>query len=431
MDKLPPEIIANVAAYCPAGRRSESEPCLAPYALISKQWQQVVERRIFSSLEIMSSEIKVFKTIFGAEKDRSLRRSALRRLRYSIESIPGIAEALSSSSKSERATVRQRNTDAALQSLKELYTTLDSWSINRSMTLEISLPRETSLPTGSMKTVPGTQLIKEFVIDSRALRTTALLTPIASQMIGLQEVQWQLDDWDKTMNSVSRRKKRYAQFLQPVQSSTKLVLWPSLARLEINFSLVAADGGWHFERDPNPGSDDGESSESSEEEEEEEDEDLVSRRIRMEQLHSAQEEEAKITNFEDEFDLELARGNDDPNDTEITDAFRIWPSKKLEFMLMNMARTAAQMPAMRVFTAGANMPFCAMHQRFEFFYLDSGKSHADCLWDFTHDSKHRHQRRLYWRVPGSWRMNEELEQAWRDVLGEDGVIDYHDWYGEA
>lgn len=221
-----------------------------------------------------------------------------------------------------------------------------------------------------------------------------------------------------------------AQFLQPVQSSTKLVLWPSLARLEINFSLVAADGGWHFERDPNPGSDDGESSESSEEEEEE-DEDLVSRRIRMEQLHSAQEEEAKITNFEDEFDLELARGNDDPNDTEITDAFRIWPSKKPEFMLMNMARTAAQMPAMRVFTAGANMPFCAMHQRFEFFYLDSGKSHADCLWDFTHDSKHRHQRRLYWRVPGSWRMNEELEQAWRDVLGEDGVIDYHDWYGEA
>jgi hypothetical protein len=212
MDKLPPEIIANVAAYCPAGRRSESEPCLAPYALISKQWQQVVERRIFSSLEIMSSEIKVFKTIFGAEKDRSLRRSALRRLRYSIESIPGIAEALSSSSKSERATVRQRNTDAALQSLKELYTTLDSWSINRSMTLEISLPRETSLPTGSMKTVPGTQLIKEFVIDSRALRTTALLTPIASQMIGLQEVQWQLDDWDKTMNSVSRRKKRYGKF---------------------------------------------------------------------------------------------------------------------------------------------------------------------------------------------------------------------------
>jgi hypothetical protein len=213
------------------------------------------------------------------------------------------------------------------------------------------------------------------------------------------------------------------QLFQPCQSFSNLPLWPCLRRLEITFSAMAADGGWLLERNPDPGSDNGEESDD------EEDESLVRRRIGLQRLHRVQEEEARSIDFEGEFDP----GSpllDNISDTSWSDNFRVWPSQKLEEILLNLTRTAAQMPALRILTAGLDMPFCAMHQRLELFYLASGETHADCLWLFTKDSEHRHQHRLYWRVPRSWRMNGELEQAWRVVLGEDGVIDYHDWYGD-
>lgn len=80
-------------------------------------------------------------------------------------------------------------------------------------------------------------------------------------------------------------------------------------------------------------------------------------------------------------------------------------------MAKQIIESSAQMPALRMLTAGIDMPSRAMHPKLELFYLASGETHADCLWDFTNDSEHRHQRRLHWRVPMSWRMNEELKQA--------------------
>ncbi|KAH0034886.1 hypothetical protein KCU78_g2165, partial [Aureobasidium melanogenum] len=197
-------------------------------------------------------------------------------------------------------------------------------------------------------------------------------------------------------------------------------MWSSLQRLEITFSAAAADGGWLLERDPDPnnyregGSDD------------EEDPDLVRQRRKLSRRHRLQEAEARTTDFDQEFESDW---EDNDLDFEVcySDYFRIWPSQKLERIFVNLARAAAQMPALRMLTAGlVDMPYIAMHQRLQLFYLASGETHADCLWDFTNDSEHRHQRRLYWRVPRSWRMNEELEQAWRVVLGEHGIVDYFD-----
>lgn len=212
------------------------------------------------------------------------------------------------------------------------------------------------------------------------------------------------------------------QFFQQSQLSSASTIWPSLSRLEINYSSMAADGGWYFERDPY---------DSEYIDETEDDSDMVSQRLIMERIHKSQEEKAKVTDFDQEYDPRATEEdeNQDLDDLDWADSFRVWPSPKLEAMLISMVKSAAQMPALKIFTVGSDMSFCAEYQLFQFLYLTPGETHADCLWDFAHDSKHRHQRRLYWRVPRSWRMNEELERIWRDLLGEDGVIDYHDWHG--
>ncbi|KAG9570323.1 hypothetical protein KCU71_g368, partial [Aureobasidium melanogenum] len=481
MDKLPPEIISEILGYCPRGRPSRGRPCLAPYALISKQWQQIVERLVFSSIRLKSSELGHFTDVYGDEAEEIHRRSALQQLKYTIEPTPGTDEALESEIATERAIARQEATEAVLFSLGELYSILSSWSTNKTITLEIGFPQETCISKAAIELIPRTELVKRFEFKSTAQRDPVLLASIASQMIGLQDIKWELDDYDKNINSVSRRKARYdfskqvqslveicpslrtielrfvnetpsdenivvpsillphvpvdhlSQSLKLLSSMTDLrtlvlhsvvlseqffqqskLSWPSLSRLEINYSPMAADGDWFFEREPNTVGI-------------EQYRNLVSRRLVLERIHKTQEDQAKITNFDQEYDP--ARQDDeteDLDDAEWGDVFRTWPSQRLEAMLISMVQVAGQMPALRIFTASADMPDCAPYQLFQFLYLVSGEIDAGCLRDFTGGSEHRHQRRLYWRVPSSWRMNEELGRAWSDLLGEDGVIEYHD-----
>lgn len=213
MDDLPTELIANIVAHCPINRNSRRRPCLAPYALISKRWQQVVERRLFKSLKIKGSELETFTAICGAGPQREHRRLALQRLEYSIECIPGVDETLKEKPASERAALRQENTYSALQSLDALSSVLRSWSTSRHITLELCLLVQTTFPPGLLNLIPRTKLVKEFVIYSMSPLTTALLEPIASRMDGLQEIKWVLPDGDDTTNSVARRKERYRKFL--------------------------------------------------------------------------------------------------------------------------------------------------------------------------------------------------------------------------
>lgn len=213
MDRLPTDILTRIVAFCPTGRPSRSEACLAPYALISKQWQKVVEQHVFSSVKLKFSELATFAAVYDAGLDREHRRSALQRLKYIIRSIPGTDEALASETSPERTVARQKDTQAALHALGEIYRLLSSWSINKPITLEIQFPQETTLPPDSMSSIPRTELVKRFVFESTFQLDTALLVPIASQMIGLQEIEWDLDDYDKSINSVFRRKARYGKFV--------------------------------------------------------------------------------------------------------------------------------------------------------------------------------------------------------------------------
>ncbi|KAI8957677.1 hypothetical protein F5Y11DRAFT_352322 [Daldinia sp. FL1419] len=72
MEKLPEGIIALVVSFLPP-------PGLAHYAVLSRQWQQAVERHAFSILNIESTDLDVFKRIVWANAKR---RTSLQRLRF-------------------------------------------------------------------------------------------------------------------------------------------------------------------------------------------------------------------------------------------------------------------------------------------------------------------------------------------------------------
>ncbi|KAK6004330.1 hypothetical protein QM012_008192 [Aureobasidium pullulans] len=209
MNSPPTELITSIVAYCLCGRPSEGEPGLSPFALISEQRQQVDEQRIFSSLNLKSSESKVFATVYGAGPEREHRKSALKRLKYSIESIPGIDERLRDNPAPERMAIRGRNACHALENLGALYSILNSWSTNNRIMLEIRLPGQIFRPKTLSDIILITKLIKRVEMDSTNLPSTTLLEPIAFRMQGLQEIKWWLFDHDVTSNSVSRRKRRY------------------------------------------------------------------------------------------------------------------------------------------------------------------------------------------------------------------------------
>ncbi|CAD0099886.1 unnamed protein product [Aureobasidium mustum] len=493
MNSLPIEVLTNIISYCPTGRPSRSHQCLGPYALVSRQWQQVVERRVFSSLKLRSSELDFFNTLYSAGGGREHRRSALRKLRFIIESIPGTHEALESEPPSERAAARYRDTEIAMHVLGKLYSVLSSWSLKKAIILEIEFPPETCLSKSAIDLISTTELVKRFEFHSTAQRDPILLVHIAARMHDLQEIKWELNDYDKSINSVSRRKARYdfakqlrslvetcsslrtielrfvnetpadesivvpsillprisldhlseslkllssmtrlttlvlhsvvisEQFFEQSKSSPKTPMWPSLSHVKINYSPMVADGGWFFEQEPSS-------------EDVERFWGLISRRIALERIHKTQEDKAKVIDFDQEYDSEPDEHEDQIDDedgylsdTEWADPFRIWPSQRLEAMLTMMAQTAAQMPALKVFAAGSDAPSCAPYQSFQFCYLMPGETHADDLWNFPREDQHKHKRRLYWQVPRSWRMQDDLELAWRHLLGPESIIDYRDW----
>lgn len=168
---------------------------------------------MFSSIRIKDSELALFEAMYGDEPNRLHRRSALQRLEYSTKSMSVTEEALGSKSASVTACVKKDNTDAVLRSLDALFSILKSWSTEKYLELEVTFPSDIVWSTMPERVVPITKLVKRFVVDSRNMFNTALLNSIATHMIGLQEIDWELDDWDKSTNSLARRKKRYGKLL--------------------------------------------------------------------------------------------------------------------------------------------------------------------------------------------------------------------------
>jgi hypothetical protein len=532
MDNLPSEIISNIVAWIPDRTRPRRKGRLAPIALISRQWQQVVEHRTFSSLRLRTTDLETFAQIFNEDTRGSTRTSALKRLVYVVGSSPRIDKEWNACSRAERLAELQGNTETVLLRLKLLYNVIDVWSASKAIELAIYVPPRTMSDLVNPEVVPTTRTIKNLIARSETICPPGMLISIASGLPALQGIDWDIDDSDRCINSISRRKKRHGKFMYPrtlrtgisfvpfcahvlscrldfakqlsslasfcsalrtvelqftciipadentnipsillpqvpidhlSQSLQELVrackvktlhldgvvltsqlfqsqqvleesaYWAnSLSHLEITFSSMAADGGWFFDRHPElPFDLDNDEYELN---------DLRPRRQRLERLFTKQEALAKGFDFdqdlppEDEltYDQELDLGYEDldyePDDYEYGFPFRIWPSEKGEALFVDMARAAVQMRNLKSFTAGCDMPPCVTWRRFEFHYLAPHETSEYVLEDFPNDSVHVNKHRLYWRAAKSWRMSEELQRCWQQVLGRDGVIEYCYWF---
>lgn len=215
--------------------------------------------------------------------------------------------------------------------------------------------------------------------------------------------------------------------------------WHTLTHIDITFSSMAADGGWFFDGHPEiPINLDTEVERN----------DLGPRRQRVHQMFASQEALARAYDFEQDLgpenEVDFCKQVDyldpgfDSEDDEPAFLFRIWPSKKGDALLIDMARAAAQMPELKSFRAGCNMDLTRGKWRFEFQYLApyercpklykcSGWPFQPPLEGYPESALAISKHRLYWRVPKSWRMSEELENCWQQVMGRNGIVEYCEW----
>lgn len=135
---------------------------------------------------------------------------------------------------------------------------------------------------------------------------------------------------------------------------------------------MAADGGWFFDGHPKFPIDLDTKDERNT---------LGPRRRRVHQMFARQEALARDSDFEQdlrpqhELDLSEQMVLDysdlgyEPEDEETLFLFCIWPSRKGDALLLDMALAATQMPKLKSSRGGCNMESCAGKRRFEFQYL--------------------------------------------------------------
>lgn len=200
--------------------------------------------------------------------------------------------------------------------------------------------------------------------------------------------------------------------------------WPNLKKFFLSLNLVSPEGGWYFVKDPNP---------PLEEEEDEDEDDMYDGDNYM---YDEWEPSASAWQHEESLASELDFSDDasePPTDTEsekpdykkVTRLFRVWPSEKLEVLLVAMARAVAKMPALKWLSVGARVEAQNYHRngrKFQVTYFAPGE-----VAESPYQEEDSTKPRLYWNVPTGWRMNKDLEQFWRVKLGENGIINYSEW----
>jgi hypothetical protein len=215
MDKLPPEIISNIVASIPDRTRPRRKGRLASIALISRQWQQAVEHRTFSSLRLRNTDLVTFAQIFNDNARGPTRASALKRLDYVIGSSPRIDKGWNACSYTERIVELQSNTENVVIHLKLLYNIIDVWSAVKAIELAIYVPTRTTSHVIDPEAVPKTRAIKKLIARSETICPPGMLISIASGLPRLQGIDWDIDDSYRSINPVSRRKNRYGKFMYP------------------------------------------------------------------------------------------------------------------------------------------------------------------------------------------------------------------------
>ncbi|THY00785.1 hypothetical protein D6D02_08790 [Aureobasidium pullulans] len=217
MDKLPQEIIDHIFIFLPDRTSQGHKGHFASIALISRQWQQAVERRTFSRLALHQPEIlEEFAQIFDETTSGPTRASALRRLSYCIQPPPqsyddwqkcsSIDKEWGACSLSERNAELQHQTKVIMSRLKRLCDIIGGWSVRPSIDLAIHVPMRTEYCLVALEAVPKSQAIKRLRCSGGGVCSPALFISIASALPALQGIAFDISD---LYYPLQRCKKRY------------------------------------------------------------------------------------------------------------------------------------------------------------------------------------------------------------------------------
>ncbi|KAI5273146.1 hypothetical protein E4T47_03584 [Aureobasidium subglaciale] len=477
MNDLPPILISKIVDHAAEDRPNYSKPRLSPYATISKTWKQVVEAKSFSCIRITNDEITTFATCL---RNKRTRQEVLRQLFLRIYSTTDTRNRWSELTISERAEESRRNDETLTTSIRGLFQSLEGWRAEARVDLYIILQAHGDHGMSSMRTEPrilepGTlatvECVKKFVFRNHAITPTRTVVDLASRLPALQHLDWLIftqrtggraDDVGRVQNRVDLaaqlimlqkhnpvleilelsftastapfgydniipsillpfdQRDHLSQSLRHLSQDMKKVSlenmtissqlfwpqedegtepqWPTLGRYKIGINPMAAEGGWWLDG-------------------------LTRFRARERVRNNTPRNDEGKTKLVVIYDREV----------EEAERYPIWPTEELEDLLLVMVKAVAKMPVLKSFSAFVDLDHWVEDQRFGVWYLEAEEriGSVEALFDDGNDDNDAEdnldKKRLYWSGPKEWRMSGELSQAWNRILGEDGVVRYHEW----
>ncbi|KAI5253420.1 hypothetical protein E4T42_02946 [Aureobasidium subglaciale] len=475
MDDLRPILISKIIDHAAEDRPNYSKPRLSPYATISKKWQQVVEANSFSCIRITNDEVTTFATCFENEP----RRRMLRQIFLRIYSTSETKKCWSEVTISERAEESRRNDETLTTSIRALFQSLEGWRAEERVDLYIILqahgdhamsPMRTESRLLEPETLARVECVKKFVFRNHAITPTQTVIGLASRLPGLQHIDWlifsertggrsddvvrvqnrvdlaaqlimlqkhnpllkilelsftastttppghddvipsillpfdQRDYLSQSLRNLSRGMQEVSlenmitssQLFWPMEDETTELHWPTLERYKIGINPMAAEGGWWL--------------------------DGLTRFRARERVrnNTPRNDEGKLVVIYD-------------REVEEAERYPIWPTEELDDLLLVMVKAVAKMPVLKSFSAFVDLDHWVEDQRFGVWYLEAGEriGSVEALFDDGDDDNDAEnnldKKRLYWSGPKEWCMSGKLSQAWNKILGEDGVVRYHEW----
>ncbi|KAG9692312.1 hypothetical protein KCU95_g12030, partial [Aureobasidium melanogenum] len=106
-----------------------------------------------------------------------------------------------------------------------------------------------------------------------------------------------------------------------------------------------------------------------------------------------------------------------------------WPSEELEDLLLVIAKAIARMPLLQVF--GARVGKSSWRETLDLEDHGFGMRYSSPVEGETGIDGAILAKRLEWTAPSEWRMSTTLEEQWRSILGDTGVVEYLVWYTDA
>jgi hypothetical protein len=219
MENLPLELICRIIDFTSdidPEARTPVEPRQAYLALVCQQWRDIIEPRTFGKIELKSTELETFANTYGGQLGTQ-RRAYLHQLVIVLD-LPErvLAAASRTDSRTQRASRKQRNNEAFTKALRDLFTTLNSWSYVpvRDRPIELTLRRPSivglfeKIALLAPDKIPQVQRITKLKCPDNIIRLGSLPL-IASRLPKLQGFGFDLFESEEPLKLVRRRRDRY------------------------------------------------------------------------------------------------------------------------------------------------------------------------------------------------------------------------------